>query len=142
MNAKISRWKYEEYLPQQGRKDREQNLQGWRHTLQEERSEDIINYLERKGGKKMMWIIEYRYLNELPLLQREPRQKEVEIESRMERLRCSCHYRLYHRDLSEDINMENNYDTVNLAINLILVLFFLASNFRITVQQLGKATLY
>ncbi|KAM8942697.1 uncharacterized protein AAEQ78_014823 [Lycaon pictus] len=28
--------------------------------------------------------------------------KEIEVESREERFRCSCHYCLYHRDLSED----------------------------------------
>lgn len=63
--------------------------------------------------ERMIQIIKYRYLNQLPQIRREGRPKDVGVESRMARFRCSCHYCLYHRDLSEDTGAEKNDSTEN-----------------------------
>ena len=68
---------------------------------------------QKERMQRMTQIIKYYYPNQLPILQREPRQKEIEVESRIQRFRCSCHHCVYHRDLSENTRMENNYDTVD-----------------------------
>ncbi|XP_014635893.1 PREDICTED: developmental pluripotency-associated protein 3-like [Ceratotherium simum simum] len=66
---------------------------------------------QKERMQRMIQIIKCHHSNQLPVLPREPRQKKTEVESRIQRFRCRCHYCLYHRDLSENTSMENSYDT-------------------------------
>ncbi|XP_073745839.1 developmental pluripotency-associated protein 3-like [Callorhinus ursinus] len=67
---------------------------------------------QKERMARMIQMIQYqRYLNPGSQLQKDLQQKETEEgESRVERFRCRCHYCLYHKDLSEETSMENNYD--------------------------------
>ncbi|XP_054446935.1 developmental pluripotency-associated protein 3 [Pteronotus mesoamericanus] len=61
----------------------------------------------RERMQRMLQVIRYRTLS---LLQKDPQERKLEIESRSRRFRCSCRYCLYHGDPSDNITMENNYD--------------------------------
>uniref|UniRef100_A0A452VCW7 Developmental pluripotency-associated protein 3 n=1 Tax=Ursus maritimus TaxID=29073 RepID=A0A452VCW7_URSMA len=101
-----------EYPSQQ--QDREKKPQGLvDRILSSSRRGGVRSLLTawRERMESMIRLIQYqRYLNQLSKLQKDRQQKEIEGESRVERFRCSCHYCLYHKDLSEDSSMENNYD--------------------------------
>uniref|UniRef100_A0A9L0IR91 Developmental pluripotency associated 3 n=1 Tax=Equus asinus TaxID=9793 RepID=A0A9L0IR91_EQUAS len=90
--------------------DREKKFQGLSDDIPyRRRGVRTLLTVRKERMQRMIQIIKYRYSGQLPVLQRESRQKEIEVESRIQRFRCSCHYCLYHRDVSE--NTENNYDT-------------------------------
>ncbi|XP_037369161.2 developmental pluripotency-associated protein 3-like [Talpa occidentalis] len=66
----------------------------------------------RKELRERMVKIRYQYLNRFSLLQEEIRRKEMEIEKRIKKFQCSCHYCLYHREFPEEkTTMEKNSDT-------------------------------
>ncbi|XP_014649332.1 PREDICTED: developmental pluripotency-associated protein 3 [Ceratotherium simum simum] len=92
--------------------DREKKFQGLSDSIPyRRRGVRTLLTARKERMQRMIQIIKYRYSSQLPVLQRERRQKEIEVESRIQRFRCSCHYCLYHRDLSENTSTENNYDT-------------------------------
>ncbi|KAF3816540.1 hypothetical protein GH733_013888 [Mirounga leonina] len=103
-----------EYPPQQ--QDREKKPQGLveRILSSSGRRTGVRTLLTARKERmaRMIRMIQYqRYRSPGSQLQKDLWQKEAEEgESRVERFRCRCHHRLYHKDLSEDTSMENNYD--------------------------------
>ncbi|XP_068418029.1 developmental pluripotency-associated protein 3-like [Eschrichtius robustus] len=95
-------------------------------TDRRDKTEGLIQSIKKRYGKGVPWSDS----------QREPQQNDTETRSREQRFRCSCRFCRFRRDPSED-NYENYYNNkyysnyydrhrVEGAINLILVLFFLA----------------
>ncbi|CAK7299586.1 Developmental pluripotency-associated protein 3 [Vulpes lagopus] len=92
-----------DYPPQQ--QEREKKPQGLvDRILSNNRKRSGVRTLltaRKERMERMIRLIQYqRYLN-----------KRSMGESRVERFRCTCHYCLYHKDVSEDTSMEKNYDT-------------------------------
>ncbi|XP_057413541.1 developmental pluripotency-associated protein 3-like [Balaenoptera acutorostrata] len=95
-------------------------------TDRRDKTEGLIQSIKKRYGKGVPWSDS----------QRERQQNDTETRSREQRFRCSCRFCRFRRDPSED-NYENYYNNkyyryyydrhrVEGAINLILVLFFLA----------------
>lgn len=119
-----------ECSPQQ--QDREKNLQGLGLGLGQG-----IFYRERKKGCKGC----YNLLDTAAfLLQKDPQERKIKIKSKFRRLRCSCHYCLWYWDLSDNSSMEN-ITWSRFSHKPYFCTFCFSSNFRIMMQQFGKATL-
>ncbi|XP_041586906.1 developmental pluripotency-associated protein 3-like [Vulpes lagopus] len=103
-----------DYPPQQ--QEREKKPQGLvDRILSNNRKRSGVRTLltaRKERMERMIRLIQYqRYLNKRSMLQKDLPEQEIEGESRVERFRCTCHYCLYHKDVSEDTSMEKNYDT-------------------------------
>nr|XP_045755031.1 developmental pluripotency-associated protein 3-like [Mirounga angustirostris] len=71
----------------------------------------LLTARKERMARMIRMIQHQRYLSPGSQLQKDLQQKVAdEGESRVERFRCRCHYCLYHKDLSEETSMENNYD--------------------------------
>ncbi|XP_038315705.1 developmental pluripotency-associated protein 3 isoform X1 [Canis lupus familiaris] len=114
-----------DYPPQQ--QEREKKPQGLvDRILSNNRKRSGVRTLltaRKERMERMIRLIQYqRYLNKRSMLQKDLPEQEIEGESRVERFRCTCHYCLYHKDVSEDTSMENNYDTEPIYPNSFLKL--------------------
>uniref|UniRef100_A0A8C0LVY4 Developmental pluripotency associated 3 n=2 Tax=Canis lupus familiaris TaxID=9615 RepID=A0A8C0LVY4_CANLF len=94
-----------EYPPQQ--QEREKKTQGLVDSiLSNNRKRSGVRTLltaRKERMERMIRLIQYqRYLKEQSMLQKDLPEQEIEGESRVERFRCTCHYCLYHKDISED----------------------------------------
>nr|XP_012416421.1 PREDICTED: developmental pluripotency-associated protein 3-like [Odobenus rosmarus divergens] len=98
---------------QQGREKKPQGLVERNLSSRRRTGVRTLVTARKERMARMMRLIQYqRYLSPGPQLQKDLQQKEAEEgESRVERCRRSRHHCLYHKDLSEDTSMENNYDT-------------------------------
>ncbi|XP_066217333.1 developmental pluripotency-associated protein 3 [Saccopteryx leptura] len=99
--------------PEAQQQDRAKNVKGLGLGLGEgtiyrrRRGVRTLATARKERMQRMLQIIRYRTIS---LLQKTPEERKLEIESRFRRFRCSCRYCLYHGDISDNINMENNSD--------------------------------